>query len=151
MAHFAKLNHLGIVIDVIVVDDNVLLDENGQESEEKGIQWLKEWSQGHEHWAKTSYNTLKGMHMQGGTPFRLNYAPRGGTYDKVRDAFIDWRPNNIDVILDEERGIWVVPGYRNVPQDPNDTAEYPQPNIDSNTVWDWDPNQWTWVSVPRNS
>jgi hypothetical protein len=150
MAHFAKLNHLGIVIDVIVVDDSVLMDDNGQESEEKGIQWLIEWSRGHQLWAKTSYNTARGKHHNGGTPFRVNYAVKGGTYDKVRDAFIDWRPNNIDMVLNEEQGLWYLPNYKNVPQDPNDTAEYPQPNIDPTMMWDWDPVNWTWIKIPRS-
>jgi len=151
MAHFAKLNHLGIVVDVVVVNDTCLIDDNGQESEQKGIEWLIEWSNGYQYWAKTSYNTLKGEHRNGGVPFRLNYAYIGGTYDKVRDAFIEWRPNNEDLILDEQRGIWVRPDYENRPQHDWDQADYPQPTIDRDSVWDWDPVNWTWVSVPRNS
>lgn len=150
MAHFAKLNHLGIVTDVIVINDNCLLDETGHPSEQTGIEWLKNWSGGYELWVQTSYNTYKGRHSYGGTPLRLNYAMRGGTYDRVRDAFIEWRPNNLDVVLDETRGIWLFPNHINKPQDPNDPAEYPQPDIDPNYKWDWDPENWTWVKIPRN-
>jgi hypothetical protein len=150
MAHFAKLNHLGIVIDVNVVDDQVLLDETGHPNEQTGIEWLRQWSGGHELWVQTSYNTVRNQHRLGGTPFRLNYAMKGGTYDKVRDAFIEWHPNQEDVLLDEEKGAWVLVNYVNAPQDPNDTAEYPQPNVDRSTKWDWDTTNWTWIKVPRN-
>ena len=36
---------------------------------------------------RTSYNTHGGVHQNGGTPFRKNYAGVGYTYDPVRDAF----------------------------------------------------------------
>ena len=37
---------------------------------------------------QTSYNTKAGVHVQGGTPLRKNYAAVGYTYDSERDAFI---------------------------------------------------------------
>jgi hypothetical protein len=40
MARFAKMNGNN-VIDVVVVHDNECLDENGNESEAKGIEFLK--------------------------------------------------------------------------------------------------------------
>lgn len=49
---------------------------------------------------QTSYNTHGGVHANGGTPLRKNYAGIGYTYDAVRDAFIppqpfsSWRLNN---------------------------------------------------------
>jgi len=150
MAHFAKLNHLGIVIDVVVVDNDDMLDETGHENEQTGIEFLKNWSGGHERWVQTSVNTMRNTHRFGGTPLRLNYASIGGTYDKVRDAFIEWRPNNLDVILDEDNGIWLFPHHQNVPQDPEDTADtYPQPNIDPTSYYDWDSTNWTWVKKAR--
>tara|TARA_R100001509_G_scaffold30758_2_gene16465 strand:+ start:426 stop:1385 length:960 start_codon:yes stop_codon:yes gene_type:complete len=36
---------------------------------------------------RTSYNTVEGVHIYGGTPFRKNYAGKGYLYDPVRDAF----------------------------------------------------------------
>jgi hypothetical protein len=82
MAHFAKLDSDNNVIEVIVVHNNELLDENGNESEARGIAFLTEWSGGYSNWKQTSYN---------GT-FRKNYACIGYTYDSTRDAFIAPQP-----------------------------------------------------------
>ena len=41
---------------------------------------------------RTSYNTIGGVHQNGGTPFRKNYAGVGYTYDPVRDAFYAPQP-----------------------------------------------------------
>ena len=43
-------------------------------------------------WIKTSYNTHGGVHSNGETPFRKNYAGRGFTYDASKDAFIPPKP-----------------------------------------------------------
>lgn len=43
-------------------------------------------------WIQTSYNTHAGVHSQGGTPLRKNFAGVGFTYDKTRDAFIPPKP-----------------------------------------------------------
>ena len=37
---------------------------------------------------RTSYNTVGGVHLYGGTPFRKNFAGIGYTYDESRDAFV---------------------------------------------------------------
>jgi hypothetical protein len=72
MAHFAKVEN-GIVTQVIVIDQETL-------------------NTGHwgdpSLWIQTSYNTAGGVHSQGGTPLRKNYAGIGYTYDSGRDAFI---------------------------------------------------------------
>ncbi len=57
---------------------------------------------------RTSYNTVGGVHLNGGVPFRKNYATIGGTYDPVRDAFIPPRPSD-DATLDEATCQWIVP------------------------------------------
>jgi hypothetical protein len=145
MAHFAKLNHLGHVIDVITVNDELLMDENGNEREETGIQWLIEWSNGHPYWAQTSYNTRHGGHINGGTPFRTNYARKGGTFDKIRNMFIDWKPFDGDYVLDETIGEWFERDFVRRKQHDHDTTDYVQPMIDSNAYYDWDGVNWTWV------
>ena len=43
-------------------------------------------------WVQTSYNTVGGVHLNGGTPLRKNYAGVGFTYDLTRDAFIAPQP-----------------------------------------------------------
>lgn len=82
MAHFAKLNENNIVIDVNSVHNNELLDENGNESEAKGIAFLVAWSGGYTNWKQTSYNAT----------FRKNYAGIGYTYQADIDAFVPPKP-----------------------------------------------------------
>ena len=72
MARFAKLDENNVVIDRNVVHNNELLDENGNESEQKGIDFLTNLY-GHTKWKQCSYNTYGGVHNLGGTPFRKNY------------------------------------------------------------------------------
>jgi len=43
-------------------------------------------------WIQTSYNTSGGVHSNGDTPLRMNFASVGGAYDKVRDVFIPLKP-----------------------------------------------------------
>jgi len=82
MAYFAKLNNTNIVIEVHCVANNELLDENGNEIEQKGIDFLTAWSGGYTNWKQTSYN---------GT-IRKNYAGVGYTYQADIDAFVPPKP-----------------------------------------------------------
>ena len=91
MAHFAKIGLNNKVIDVIVVNNNELLDADGNESEINGINFLTQLT-GWALWKQTSFNTHSGVHSQGGTPLRKNFAGIGFTYDKTRDAFIPPKP-----------------------------------------------------------
>ena len=83
MAHFAEVDENNIVLRVLVVDDSQ--ESNGQEflATTLGLGGT---------WIKTSYNTLGGVHSNGGTPLRKNYAGIGYTYDSERDAFIAPKP-----------------------------------------------------------
>jgi hypothetical protein len=75
MAHFAKING-NVVTQVIVVHNNELLDENGVESEARGVEFCKNLFGG--EWKQTSYNgTIRGT-----------YAGIGYTYDPVADEFV---------------------------------------------------------------
>ena len=85
MAHFAKIEN-GIVAQVIVVHDN------DAPNEAAGLAFLARHYDPAIVWKQTSYNTLRGVHALGKTPFRKNYAGIGYTYDKVRDAFISPKP-----------------------------------------------------------
>lgn len=106
MAHWAEVDENNIVIRVTVGDNN---DPNGDE----GYQWLIDNLGG--RWIKTSYNTVKGVHLTGGVPLRKNFAGIGFTYDEQRDAFIPPQPNEketpsgkpIVYELDEETCHWV--------------------------------------------
>ena len=81
MAHWAELDQNNIVTRVLV---------GSNEDPDEGYQWLIDNLGG--TWVKTSYNTLAGVHNNGGIPLRKNYAGIGYTYDEVRDAFIPPMP-----------------------------------------------------------
>jgi len=57
---------------------------------------------------RTSYNTVGGVHQNGGTPFRKNYAGVGYTYDPVRDAFYAPQPFE-SWTLNEDTCLWEAP------------------------------------------
>jgi len=57
---------------------------------------------------RTSYNTHGGVHQNGGTPFRKNYAGVGDTYDPVKDAFYAPQPFE-SWTLNEESCLWEAP------------------------------------------
>lgn len=92
MSHFAKVSE-GLVVQVIV-------------AEPEFFQAFVDTTPG--AWVETSYNTHGGIHKNGGTPLRKNYAGIGYTYDKERDAFIP--PQNYPSwILNEGTCLWEPP------------------------------------------
>lgn len=99
MAHFAKIGLDNIVCEVLVVSDDQ--EHRGQEflANDLGLGGT---------WLKTSYNTRAGKHVNGGQPFRKNYAGIGYTYDLERDAFIPPQPDPTWT-LNEETCLWVPP------------------------------------------
>ena len=107
MASFAKIGLNNKVIEVISVNNEVLKDSSGIEREELGIQFLNELT-GWPIWKQTSYNTHKGIHNNGGTPLRKNYAGIGYTYDEDRDVFIPKKQYN-SWILNEQTCLWEAP------------------------------------------
>lgn len=116
MAHFAKVVD-GIVTQVIVAEPeffDTFVDSSPGE------------------WIQTSYNTHGGVHANGGTPLRKNYAGIGYTYDKVRDAFIPPKPYS-KWVLNEQTCLWDAPT-----QMPNDGQRYT-----------WDDDAGNWVLVPE--
>lgn len=100
MAHWAELDENNIVLRVIVTDTN---DPNGDE----GYQWIMDNLGG--RWLKTSYNTFGGVHTQGGTPLRKNYAGTGYLYDATLDAFIPPVPDGIGWVLNQTTCLWENP------------------------------------------
>ena len=76
MAHFAELDETNLVIQVVVVRNEDMLDENGVEQEQLGIDYLNNLF-GEKRWVQTSYNNN----------FRKNYASVGSFYDPIKDAF----------------------------------------------------------------
>ena len=93
MSHFAEIDENGVVIRVIVAEQDVI--NSGICGDSK-------------NWIETSYNTNQGIHKLGGTPLRKNYASVGFQYDKVLDAFITPK-QYVSFILDEQKGIYTAP------------------------------------------
>ena len=106
MASFAKLNSENIVTTVESVVNEVLKDSNGVEQEVIGIQFLRTlYNEPNAIWKQTSYNTVNGVHNNGGIPFRKNHAGIGYTYDANRDAFIPPKPYE-SWVLNEQTCSW---------------------------------------------
>jgi hypothetical protein len=59
-------------------------------------------------WIQTSYNTYGGVHSDGGTPLRKNYAGIGFTYDATKDAFIAPQPYS-SWTLNDTTCLWEAP------------------------------------------
>ncbi len=99
MAHYAFLDENNVVIEVIP----------GKDENENGINWEEYYGEFRGKVCKrTSYNTIGGVHINGGTPFRKNYAGIGYTYDAQRDAFIPPKPFD-SWLLDEDSCKWIAP------------------------------------------
>jgi len=110
MAYFARLGTGNIVEKIHIVHNNIMLDENGNESEQKGIDFLRQMWKNNANYVQTSYNTHEGVHTLGGTPFRKNYAGVGYKYDATRDAFIPPKRHDAQAwLLDENTCRWKPP------------------------------------------
>jgi hypothetical protein len=102
MAHFAKLGTGNIIEQVIVVSNDIAT------TEQAGSDFINKLYNTRDVWKQTSYNTISGVHNNGGTPFRKNYAGVGFKYDETRDAFIAPKPY-ASWILNEETCQWEAP------------------------------------------
>ena len=137
MAHFAKVEN-GIVTQVIVIDQETL--NTGH--------WGDPAS-----WVQTSYNTQGGVHTQGGTPLRKNYAGIGYSYDAGRDAFIPAKPY-ASWVLNETTCNWGAPvamptteGKRYVWRE-SDTSWVEQPDYPTDSkTYTWNLETGSWVEV----
>ena len=97
MAHYAFLDENNIVTEVIVGRDEADFD------------WERYYgNQRNQVCKRTSYNTFGDQHREGGTPFRKNFAGKGFTYDRERDAFIPPQPY-ASWTLNEDTCLWDPP------------------------------------------
>jgi len=133
MASFVKIGLNNKVIEVVSVNNEVLKDSNGVEQESIGVDFLTKLT-GYPIWKQTSYNTVGGIHNNGGTPFRKNHAGIGYTYDEDRDAFIPKKPYN-SWILNEQTCLWEAPTP--MPSDASIDKRY----IWNETIKNWDLQQ----------
>ncbi len=119
MAHFAQIDENAMVTQVIVINNDILLDEEGNESEVKGIAFCETLFNGG-RWIQTSYNAK----------IRKHYAGIGFQYDETLDAFIPPSPY-ASWILDEESCTW--------------TAPIPMPTPSENCYMEWDEGTISWI------
>ena len=96
MAHFAELDKDNKVIRVIVVHNNEIIDQNGQEQEELGIKFCQSIFGSDTNWKQTSYNEN----------FRKNFALSGYIYDSQKDAFYSLEAPAPDMEFDSETCKW---------------------------------------------
>jgi len=94
MAHFAKIEAEGNkVLTVLAVDNKDLLNADGVEDETVGQAYLEKYNNWPAHlWIQTSYNTTGGVHKDGGTPLRGNYAGIGYIWDEDNNLFYPQKP-----------------------------------------------------------
>ena len=122
MAHYAFLDSNNIVTEVIV----------GKNEGEDNIDWEQHYGEFRGQTCKrTSYNTYSGVHNNGGTPYRKNYAGIGYTYDSGRDAFIPPKPY-ASWTLNETTCNWEAPT--------------PMPTDDKRYTWDEATISWVEVT-----
>ena len=128
MAHFAKIED-GIVVRVHRVDNQILLDANGNESEQLGIAYLNKRNPG--EYVQTSYNTHGGSHPDG-KPLRKNYCGKGHIYHPPPidgfshpQSFPSWN-------LDEDTCYWVPP------------VPYPEGAMSAPPKYQWNEENQTW-------
>ena len=105
MSHFAEIDNDNIVQRVIVAEQDFI------NSGAVGDSF---------RWVQTSYNNN----------FRKNYAGKGYTYDKTRDAFIAPQPYP-SWLLNEDTCLW----------------DAPTPMPDDGKMYTWDESTTSWVEV----
>lgn len=120
MAHWAQIDENGVVLQVLVGDND---------APDEGYGWCVANYGG--KWLKTSYNTIGNEHAEGGAPFRGNYASEGMIYREDLDAFIFPQPYP-SWLLNEATFLWEAP--------------VPQPSEKDN-AWAWDENIVDWVPL----
>lgn len=108
MIYFAKINDIGVVTEVAVVE---------QDQENRGQEFLAEDLGLGGRWEKTCHNTRGGIYYDPETnepsidqskSFRKNFAGIGFIYDEERDAFIGPKPFE-SWILNEDTCTWEAP------------------------------------------
>ena len=117
MSHFAEIEN-NIVLRVLVGDNN---------EPDEGYQFLIDNFSG--TWIKTSYNTLKGIHLLGGVPLRKNFAGIGYTYNSSIDAFVPPQPYSSWVLNAD--AVW----------------QAPTPTPTDGKMYRWDEPMLSWVEV----
>lgn len=125
MAHYAFLDENNIVTEVIP----------GKNEGEEGIDWEQFYGQIKGQVCKrTSYNTLENRRIDGGVPFRGNYAGIGHKYLPEYDIFVRWPKPYPSWILDLDRCKW--------------TAPISKPTDDD---YEWDEENQKWIFIRKTT
>jgi hypothetical protein len=114
MAHYAKIENNKVIRVLVAEADffDTFVDSSPGE------------------WIQTSYNTNGGIHLNGETPLRKNYAGVGFTYDPTRDAFIP--PQSYPSwTLNDDTCLWEAP------------TAYPTDGVQ----YDWNEETTNWIEV----
>lgn len=122
MAHFAQLNELNIVTQVIVINNSDCGDRPFPESEPVGIAYIETFLPGHS-WKQTSYNGN----------FRKRYAGIGYEYSVEYDAFIPPKPY--------DDWVFSISDLEYIPP-------IPCPDDGKDYVWNQETHQWVIFKVP---
>ena len=131
MAHYAFLDENNVVTEVIVGRD-----------EDEVVDGISDWEAHYGEFRdqvckRTSYNTSAGVHNNGGTPYRYNYAGIGYTFDATKGtdgAFIPPKPFP-SWLLDEETCGW------------NPPVAYPTVDPEDPKMYTWNEETTTWDEV----
>ena len=93
MSHFAKISEKKEVLTVLALDDKDTQNSEGVEVESIGQAYLQQhnnWPA--ELWVQTSYNTVNGVHINGGTALRGNFAGIGSIWNETDQIFWPKKP-----------------------------------------------------------
>lgn len=131
MAHFAELDDNNIVQRVIVVNNDVLLDEQGNEVEQLGVDFCKTIYGSDTNWKQCSYNWN----------FRYCFPIPGFVYFEDLDIFNQSKPADYFILEEFENPdgdytvikMWVP----NVP--------YPDPTYKTEYDWNFETRSWDLV------
>lgn len=126
MAHFVELDENNEVLRVVVVNDDYLKDENGNEVEQLGIKHMQSVYGSDTKWIQTSYNDR----------IRGRFGRVGYIYNPIKDIFIESKPVEFPSwILDDQSNTWIPPVP--MPDNPPEGHYY---------VWDEASLSWLLVS-----
>ena len=118
MAHFTTLDESNIVTKVEVIVNDVILDGDGVEQEQLGIDFLTSLY-GAGNYVQTSYNNK----------FRKQFAGKGCSYDATKDIFIQPQPYSS----------WALDG--------NDDWQPPVAKPDDGKLYIWDEATTNWKEI----
>ena len=151
MAHFAKIGMNGKVIQVLTMDNEEMKDDQGNEVEAKGQEWLERhnnWPA--QMWVQTSYNTYYNKHSSGddSKALRGNYAGIGYEWDEGNQIFWPKKPYP-SWVKDTATASWISP----VGNAPDLTSEQEEQNTAQTHNWGyvWNEAEQSWDLTDNNA